>query len=376
MSSSQFRRAWGKRSILPKKEQQSRGKELLQILKDQKQAQDTCRAAGNSLEESAPEGVDVEVIVKHTFIEVVDPTLKLKTRSMSDAGLFLSSGCERSWENAKPWQKSDTIQDLSDVSTEDFDACSRETSYREETGSIDSSDGDAPVESLAFASLPYQYPDYAAWDPDCTWDWMPMGYESYDAEAMMCGQMVHADGNYTSMQWMPTVEVCAEQMTWTEPVVETKPTQQEWRTTVMLRNMPNNYTREMLLELVDSMGFVGTYDFAYLPIDFSSQAGLGYAFINFISAKHAERCFDTFEGFSDWKVPSEKVCTVTWSSPYQGLDSHIERYQNSPVMHHTITDDWKPILLRQGVRVPFPLPTKTIKTPKIRQPPASPTALQ
>ena len=51
---------------------------------------------------------------------------------------------------------------------------------------------------------------------------------------------------------------------------------EEWRTTVMLRNMPNHYTRDMLLELVDSMGFEGCYDFAYLPVVFKPQAGLGY----------------------------------------------------------------------------------------------------
>merc|ERR1711939_719329 len=133
---------------------------------------------------------------------------------------------------------------------------------------------------------------------------------------------------------------------------------QEWRTTVMIRNMPNNYTREMLLELVDSMGFSGTYDFVYLPVDFRSQAGLGYAFINFVSVADAHFCFDRFEGFSAWKVPSEKVCTVTWSTPTQGLEAHIERYRNSPVMHTALPDEWKPVLLQRGMRVAFPLPTK------------------
>merc|ERR1719247_3603749 len=150
------------------------------------------------------------------------------------------------------------------------------------------------------------------------------------------------------------------------------PSGEEWRTTVMLRNMPNNYTRDMLLELVDTMGFTCCYDFAYLPVDFKSQAGLGYAFINFVTSIEAQRCFECFEGFSGWKVPSEKVCTVTWGSPYQGLEAHIERYQNSPVMHHSIPDEWKPVLIEQGVRITFPAPTKPIKTPKIRQQPPSP----
>ena len=54
------------------------------------------------------------------------------------------------------------------------------------------------------------------------------------------------------------------------------------RTTVMLRNMPNNYSRTMLLELLDAEGFAGQYDFLYLPMDFQSRASLGYAFINFV----------------------------------------------------------------------------------------------
>ena len=45
------------------------------------------------------------------------------------------------------------------------------------------------------------------------------------------------------------------------------------RTTVMLRNVPNNYTREMFLTLLDDHGFAGRYDFVYLPCDFKRQAG-------------------------------------------------------------------------------------------------------
>lgn len=142
----------------------------------------------------------------------------------------------------------------------------------------------------------------------------------------------------------------------------------------MIRNMPNNYTRDMLLELVDSMGFAGLYDFAYLPIDFQSQAGLGYAFVNFCRVTDAQLCFEQLEGFTNWKVPSDKVCTVTWSSPTQGLEEHIQRYRNSPVMHHMLPDEWKPVLIQHGMRVAFPPPTKPLKTPKIRQSPSSKNA--
>merc|ERR550532_1895913 len=54
------------------------------------------------------------------------------------------------------------------------------------------------------------------------------------------------------------------------------------RTTVMLRNLPNNYTRAMLIDMLETEGFGDTYDFLYLPMDFRSKAALGYAFVNLL----------------------------------------------------------------------------------------------
>merc|ERR1719357_1531578 len=51
-------------------------------------------------------------------------------------------------------------------------------------------------------------------------------------------------------------------------------------TTVMIRSLPQSYTRQTLLELLDAEGFSGRYDFVYLPIDFTSAVNLGYCFIN------------------------------------------------------------------------------------------------
>merc|ERR1711977_264384 len=61
------------------------------------------------------------------------------------------------------------------------------------------------------------------------------------------------------------------------------------RTTVMMRNIPNTLTRDMLLDIINTEGFVGCYDFVYLPMDFKSMAALGYSFINFMDSEDAER---------------------------------------------------------------------------------------
>jgi RNA recognition motif-containing protein len=140
----------------------------------------------------------------------------------------------------------------------------------------------------------------------------------------------------------------------------------ESRTTVMLRNLPNNYTREMMLSHLDGLGFAGLYNFFYMPIDFTSEASLGYAFVNFATPRDAQLLMAAFDGFSDWVIPTRKRCYVNWSHPHQGLASNIERYRNSPVMHKDVPDVFKPAVFDHGMRVEFPAPTRRLRCPRLR----------
>jgi len=142
------------------------------------------------------------------------------------------------------------------------------------------------------------------------------------------------------------------------------------RTTIMLRNIPNDYTRDMLLELLDTQGFQCRYDFVYLPVDFRRWSGFGYAFVNFVTHADAERGRVHFHGFKQWKVRSVKVCDVCWGEPLQGLAAHIDRYRNSPLMHHMVPDHVRPALFMNGCRTEFPAPTKRIRHPRAKQNPA------
>jgi hypothetical protein len=138
-------------------------------------------------------------------------------------------------------------------------------------------------------------------------------------------------------------------------------------TTLMLRNIPNSYSRNMLIELLDKEGFSGLYDLVYVPVDFGRLAGLGYAFVNLITNDAAESARQTFQGFNRWNNTSQKVCEVSWSGPLQGLCSHIEHYRNSPVMHDSVPEYYKPALFQGGSRRPFPRPTKEIRAPRVRR---------
>lgn len=84
------------------------------------------------------------------------------------------------------------------------------------------------------------------------------------------------------------------------------------KTTIMIQNIPNKYTKELMLELIDKK-FKSKYDFFYLPIDMKFQCNVGYAFINFVNQKSL---LSFFNEFHDKKWPnfnSEKICHLSYA---------------------------------------------------------------
>ena len=104
------------------------------------------------------------------------------------------------------------------------------------------------------------------------------------------------------------------------------------RTSVMIKNIPNKYSQQLLLDTIDK-DFRGKYDFFYLPIDFKNKCNVGYAFLNFLSplcivhfhALFSERKWELFN--------SSKVCEVTYGR-IQGRSALIQHFQASSVMSH------------------------------------------
>jgi hypothetical protein len=140
-------------------------------------------------------------------------------------------------------------------------------------------------------------------------------------------------------------------------------------TTVVLQNIPQNYTREMLLDLINQQGFYGSYDFIYVPMNFKKCASCGYAYLNLVSSAEAKRFRTHFDGFDAWDLASGKAAEaeVVWSEAFQGQEAQIERYRNSPVMHGSVPDAHKPLLFTNGERIPFPPSTKATRAPKLRK---------
>ena len=103
------------------------------------------------------------------------------------------------------------------------------------------------------------------------------------------------------------------------------------KTTVMLRNIPNKYSRDMVLDVLHKSGYRCKYNFFYLPIDFRNRCNLGYCFINFDRTETAEAFMTQFHNYKLPGFNSQKVCQVGLAR-VQGQHENIEHYRNSPVM--------------------------------------------
>jgi len=267
------------------------------------------------------ESTAVPWIVRKTFIELDEPnTTEIRCRALSDFPVDYSIGLQ-------DWHK--RMDDLEDKSSEKSTA----------VGSWADESEDEREEVIS--SLP------------CS-DFHEMPVNNNNGLPMM--PVLHFLPLFPPVRSLST-----ETPILPKPVKSQQSKFGEVRTTVMIRNMPNNYTRKMILDLLDVQGFAGKYDFVYLPIDFETKACLGYAFINLIDAVTAIQFWSVFDGFSCWSIPSRKVAGVSWSGPHQGLEAHIERYRNSSIMSESTPDEFKPIILQNGARLPFPLPTRKLR---------------
>lgn len=106
------------------------------------------------------------------------------------------------------------------------------------------------------------------------------------------------------------------------------------KTTAMIRNIPNRYTKEMMMDMFDK-DFDNGYNFFYLPIDHEKNANFGYAFINFHDHLVLRAFYLTFHG-KKWPVfNSEKVCEISYAR-IQGLEACNEHFKNSSLMKQPV----------------------------------------
>lgn len=132
------------------------------------------------------------------------------------------------------------------------------------------------------------------------------------------------------------------------------------RTSLMVRNIPNKYTQQMLLSEFAGNGHgPGIIDFFYLPIDFKNRCNRGYAFINFVDYRDILLFHRQYYG-KHWRTfNSDKICDITYAR-IQGKAAMLKRFENSALMEKD--DEYKPLVFvsngpDKGLRLPFPDPS-------------------
>jgi hypothetical protein len=119
------------------------------------------------------------------------------------------------------------------------------------------------------------------------------------------------------------------------------------------------------MNVLRQQGLAEDVDFLYTPGNLKLKQNCGYAFVNFTKPESAAVCLEKLCGFN-WDARGKHVCEVDWCLDHQGIESHVERYRDSRIMHASVEDEYKPAIFRNGVRMPFPSPSKPLHKPRLR----------
>ena len=123
----------------------------------------------------------------------------------------------------------------------------------------------------------------------------------------------------------------------------------DYRTTLMIKNIPNKYTISSFLEEING-NFKDTYDIFYLPIDYVNKCNLGFAFINFVESFHIILFYELYRGKKWKKFNSDKKCELLYAK-FQGKNELISHFEKGKVLSFN-SEDKRPLILP----TPNPLP--------------------
>lgn len=114
------------------------------------------------------------------------------------------------------------------------------------------------------------------------------------------------------------------------------------RSSLMVRNIPNKYTQQMLLSEFAATGHGSDkMDFFYLPIDFKNKCNRGYAFVNFVDYKDIIPFFGQYTKCGWKRFNSDKICDITYAR-IQGKAAMLKRFENSSLMEKD--DEYRPMV--------------------------------
>mmetsp|Transcript_56189 Transcript_56189/g.105347 ORF Transcript_56189/g.105347 Transcript_56189/m.105347 type:complete len:316 (-) Transcript_56189:62-1009(-) len=137
------------------------------------------------------------------------------------------------------------------------------------------------------------------------------------------------------------------------------------QTSLMIRNLPFDFTRTSLRNLLQNLGLLEMLNFLYLPLRGKDGASLGYAFLNAVNLGAVAKIVRCLHGMTQpGSASQESRLAIQANIQAPNLPALIAKYRNSGVMHNDVPRSMKPVLLRDGVEIQFPPPTLTLARPE------------
>jgi hypothetical protein len=118
--------------------------------------------------------------------------------------------------------------------------------------------------------------------------------------------------------------------------------------TVMVRQIPRQFTQLMFLKEVNARGFDGLFDFLYLPFDLKKGINVGYGFLSFIEAKCAQDFRREFDGiFLDKQMKAKGKPLRVHPANVQGYEANYQQFMQTQTGQKQ-DPQFSPLFLRPG----------------------------
>jgi len=114
-------------------------------------------------------------------------------------------------------------------------------------------------------------------------------------------------------------------------------------TTLMIRNLPHNLTQMDVIAELDESGFEGTYDFFYMPSNFGSGRGKGYAFVNFTQQEVARRFVNEWHRGVRFGVGRVRGGLSISAASVQGREANVTKW-DVPRMRRVKNPNYRPLI--------------------------------
>jgi len=154
---------------------------------------------------------------------------------------------------------------------------------------------------------------------------------------------------------------------WGMGIEDGQPAVTAWNQKLAVKiDIPEAYTRDMLVTLLNKEGFGGQFDFLYRPYKIDGKqvtdTPLGYAIVNLRCPLWALKFLKHFDRFDKWGIEGGQPAVTKWYQEH-GKENHIKRYKDSDIMHPDVAETKKPMVFHDGIPTPFPGPTRELQLP-------------